>query len=75
MLTAYIEGRISYWDAEAAFSAWEKMKTLYSESNGEGEQQEIELVMPNRSELSGLRDGASGSGATNEKVIVEDVVE
>ena len=70
MLKEYTEGKISSWDSEVAFSAWEKMKTLYSESNGEGEQQEVEPVVPSRP-----RDGAYGSRAANEEVVVEEVVE
>ena len=75
MLKEYAEGRISSWDLKAAFIAWKKMKTLYLESNGEGEQQEVEPVGPSRSEPSKPRDGASGSGAADEEVVVEDVVE
>ena len=51
------------------------MKTLYSKSNGEGEQQEVELIRLSGSEPSKLRDGASRSGAADEEVLVEDVVE
>ena len=38
MLKEYTEDKISSWDPDVAFSAWEKMKTLYLESDGDGEQ-------------------------------------
>ena len=75
MVKEYTEGTIFSWDPEATFSAWEKMKTLYLESDGEGDQQEVEPAGPSRSNPSIPRDGAFGSGATKEEVVVEDVVE
>ena len=38
LLKEYTEGRISSWDTKVTFSAWKKMKTLYSESEEEGDQ-------------------------------------
>ena len=52
-----------------------KMKTLYSESEGERDQQEVELDGPSTSDPSKPRDGASGFEAVEEEVVVEDVVE
>ena len=73
MLKEYTEGIISYWDTEVDFSACEKMKTLYSESYEEGDKQEVKPVNPTENDLSGPRDGASGSRVTEEEVVVEDV--
>ena len=75
MLKEYIEGRISSWDTEVAFSTWEKMKTFYSESDEEGDQQEVEPINSSESDPSGPRDGAFGSKAAQEEVVVEDVAE
>ena len=52
------------------------MKTLYSESEGEDEPQDVAFAEPVESTLtepSGEKDGAFGSTAVEEEVVVEDV--
>ena len=59
MVKHYKEGRMLTWDPEVAYSAWEKMKLLYSDSKGEEDQEAVEQVSqghPNR-----VGEGASGS--------------
>ena len=73
MLKEYTEGKLSSWDPKAAFPAWEKMKTLYSGSDEEGDQQKVKPAGSSGSDPSGARDGVSGSGATGEEVVVDDV--
>ena len=63
MLKEYIEGKISTWDLEAAFSAWEKMKALYLDSEKEKDRLVVKPAGPSGSDPSGPRDGASGSKA------------
>ena len=51
------------------------MKTLYLGSDEEEDQQEVEPVGTSRGVPSRSGDGASGSGAAEEEVIVEAVAE
>ena len=38
MVKDYMEGKMSTWDPKANFSAWNKMKLLYSDCEGEEDQ-------------------------------------
>ena len=71
MVKDYKEGRASTWDPEAAYSAWEKIKLLYTDSEGEEDQKAVEQV--SQGCLSGVREGASRSGGVTEEVFVEKV--
>ena len=53
------------------------MKTMYEESNKEGEQHGVGPAEPivSGNEPSGSRDGASGSEAAEEEVVMEDIIE
>ena len=46
MLKDYTEGKMSTWDLEVAFLAWEKMKVLYSDSEGEEDHQVVKQAGP-----------------------------
>ena len=76
MVKEYKEGKLLDWDPKAAFSAWEKMKLLYSDSEGEEDQEMAERVDHGQSGPSGAEDLASGFGAdAREEVVVEEIVE
>lgn len=53
MVKDYKEGRMSTWDPEASYSAWEKMKLLYSNSEGEEDQEAVEQVSQDRPSRTG----------------------
>ena len=75
MKKEYSEGKASSWDPVAASSAWEEMKLLYSDSEGEDEQNVEENNRPSRASPSGTQGAVTGSGVGEENVVVEDVVE
>ena len=51
------------------------MKTLYVESKGEEDQQDVEATRSSRSDASGPKDGTSEFRAMEEEVVVEEVTE
>ena len=72
MVKEFKEGKTSDWDPEAAFSAWEKMKLLYLDFEGEEDQEMAERADCGQSGPSGAEYLASGSGAAaGEDVVVE----
>ena len=77
MKRQFLDGKASSWDTKASFKSWEKMKTLYSKSEGENEHQEasVEPTGTSGNDPSGQKDGSSGSGVVEEEVVVEDIVE
>ena len=60
MLKEYTKGKFSTWDPEGAFSAWEQMKLLYSDSEEEEEQQADEPTGSSHVDPSGSKNVASG---------------
>ena len=73
MMKEFSEGKATGWDPIAASSAWEEMKLLYSDSDGEDEQA-IEEAGPSQTSPCGDQgEEAEPGGATG--VVVEDVVE
>ena len=75
ILKEYTEGKLSSWDPEATFSVWEKMRTLYSRSDEEEDWKKVELAGTSRGVSSEAGKRASGSGAVEEGVIVEEIAE
>ena len=75
MMREYSEGKASFWDPVAASLAWEEMKLLYSNSEGEDEQNVEEDTGPSRALPSGTQGAVTGFGVGEEDVIVEDVIE
>ena len=78
MMKKKLDGKASSWDTEATFRSWEKMKTLYSESEGENELQDVvsaKLVEVTLAGPSSNKDGAFGFVGVEEEMVVEDVVE
>ena len=73
MMKEFSEGRATNWDPVAASSAWEEMKFLYSDSEGEDEQA-TEDVGPSQPSSRGTQGEATELGDATE-VVVEDVVE
>ena len=73
MTKEYSEGKAVNWDLAAASSAWDKMKLLYSDLEGEDDQG-AEDTGPSQISPYGMQAGVAelrdGSG-----VVVEDVVE
>ena len=73
MLKEYTKGKFFAWDPEDAFSTWEQMKLLYSDSEGEEEQQAGEPAGSSLVDPSGPKNVATGSRA--KKVTVEEAAE
>ena len=73
MMKEFSEGRATDWDPVAAASAWEEMKLLYSDSEGEDEQA-TEGAGPSQTSPRGTQGEETELGdATG--VVIEDVVE
>ena len=74
MTKEYSKGKSSTWDSIATSSAWEEMKLLYSDSEGEADQ-DVKDIGPSRVSPSGTHAEMASLGDGGEGVIVEDVVE
>ena len=73
IMKEFSEGRATDWDPVAATSAWEEMKLLYSDSEGEDEQV-TEGAGPSQTSPCGTQGKENELGdATG--VVIEDVVE
>ena len=72
MTKEYSDGMATNWDLAAASSAWEEMKLLYSDSEGEDDQG-VEDIGPSQNSPRGTQGDAAGPGDGGEGV--EDVVE
>ena len=68
MVKDYKEGMMSTWDLEVAYSTWEKMKLLYSDSEGNEDQEVVEQVSQGRPNKVG--EGASRYGGVTKEVSV-----
>ena len=73
MTKEFSEGKAANWDLAVASSAWEEMKLLYSDSEGEDEQA-TEEVGPSQPSPRGTQGEAAELGDAT-KVVIEDVVE
>ena len=73
MTKEYSEGKVANWDLAAASSAWEEMKLLYSDSEGEDDQG-VEDIGPSQNSLRGTQGDVAELGDGG-GVFVEDVVE
>ena len=73
MVKEFSEGKAAAWDLEVASKAWEEMKLLYSDSEGEDEQATEEAGPSQSSPCGAQGEEAEPGGATG--VVVEDVVE
>ena len=74
IMKEFADGKSSSQDPEADFKSWEKMKTLYSESEEE-EDELVTVAFVEQPEPSGEKGGACSRGGAEEKVLVQDVVE
>ena len=75
IMKEFTERKSPFWDPEADFKSWEKIKTLYSESK-EKEDELVMVAFTKSTEPSGEKSRASTSEAgAEEEVVVEDGVE
>ena len=73
MMKEFSEGKATGWDLAAASSAWEEMKLLYSDSEGEDEHA-TEDAEPSQPSPRGDQGEATELAGTTD-VVIEDVVE
>ena len=73
MMKEFSEGKATGWDPAAASSAWEEMKLLYTDSEGEDEQA-TEEAGPSQPSQRRTQGEVTELGDPTE-VVVEDVVE
>ena len=73
MIKDFLEGKMSTWDPVAASSAWEEIKLLYSDSEGEDDQHMEERAGLSQGDLSRALNFTFASGVGEEEVGAEDV--